>query len=93
MLKGGLAGSAVLERKSAAMASRNYSPGFRLGLHHKDLGIALDVARERGVATPLGTLSAQLVASLVAQGRGDLDHSAMFGLVEELSGRVRENSE
>ena len=87
VLKGGLAGSAVLERKSGAMTRRDYAPGFRLDLHHKDLGIALDVARERGVATPLGALTAQLVAALVAQGKGNRDHSALFALVEELSGR------
>jgi len=86
VLGGGLAGSAVLERKAAQMLSRDYTPGFRVELHHKDMGIVLDAARTAGVATPLAALSAQLLGSLVARGDGSLDHSALFGLVGELSG-------
>jgi 2-hydroxy-3-oxopropionate reductase len=87
VLAGGLAGSAVLDRKAAGMIAREYRPGFRLSLHHKDLGIALSSARDKGVAVPMGALAGQLVGALVAQGHGDLDHSALLSLVEELSGR------
>jgi 2-hydroxy-3-oxopropionate reductase len=87
VLAGGLAGSAVLDRKAATMIAREFRPGFRLSLHHKDLGIALSSARDQGVAVPMGALAGQLVGALVSQGRGDLDHSALLGLVEELSGR------
>ena len=90
VLSGGLAGSTVLERKAPGMLARNFDPGFRLDLHHKDLGIALDAARAAGVATPLGTHVAALVASLRAQGGGALDHSALLLQVERLSGRRNE---
>jgi 2-hydroxy-3-oxopropionate reductase len=87
VLSGGLAGNAILERKGAAMLKRDFKPGFRLDLHHKDLGIVQAAAREAGVCIPLGAVVAQLVAALVARGDGALDHSALLKLAEELSGR------
>lgn len=85
VLAGGLAGSTVLDRKAANMLKRQFEPGFRLDLHHKDMGIVTAAAREVGVAIPLGSHVAQLVASLCAQGHGSLDHSALFMLVEQMS--------
>jgi len=87
VLAGGLAGNAILERKAAGMLARQFAPGFRVDLHHKDMGIVTSAAREAGVAIPLGAHVAQLIGSLRASGRGDLDHSALLLLVEELSGR------
>jgi 2-hydroxy-3-oxopropionate reductase len=87
VLAGGLAGSTVLQRKSAGMRARNFAPGFRVDLHHKDLGIVLDAAREAGVAIPLGAATAVLMGALRAQGDGSLDHSALLLGVERLSGR------
>ena len=87
VLGGGLAGSTVLARKGAGMLAREFAPGFRLELHHKDLGIAQAAAREAGVIMPLGTLVAQLVAALVARGDGGLDHSGLLKLADELAGR------
>lgn len=87
VLAGGLAGSAVLDRKAAGMRAREFAPGFRVDLHHKDLGIVTAAARAAGVAIPLGAHVAQLVASLRAQGDGGLDHSALLRQVERLSGR------
>lgn len=89
VLGGGLAGSAVLDRKAPGMLGRDFAPGFRVDLHHKDLGIAQAAARDAGVAVPLGGLAASLVASLRAQGHGGLDHSALLLQVEQLSGRAR----
>ena len=88
VLAGGLAGSAVLNRKAANMRAREFTPGFRIDLHHKDLGIVTAAAREAGVAIPLGAAVAQLVGALRAQGHGGLDHSALLLLVEQLSGRA-----
>ncbi|MGW5237480.1 2-hydroxy-3-oxopropionate reductase [Monashia sp. NPDC004114] len=85
VLGGGLAGSTVLTRKSAAMLAGDFRPGFRLALHHKDLGIVTQAAREAGVVIPLGAAVAQLVAALVARGDGELDHSALLKLARELS--------
>jgi 2-hydroxy-3-oxopropionate reductase len=87
VLAGGLAGSAILDRKAAAMLRRDFTPGFRVELHDKDMGIVTSAARQAGVVIPLGALAAQLVASLKAQGDGGLDHSALLKLVERLSGR------
>jgi 2-hydroxy-3-oxopropionate reductase len=89
VLGGGLAGSTVLARKGSGMLAREFAPGFRVDLHHKDMGIVTAAARERGVAIPLGGHVAQLMAALRAQGHGDLDHSALLKLVEQLSGRSR----
>jgi 2-hydroxy-3-oxopropionate reductase len=86
-LVGGLAGSAVLDRRAPDMVQRNFRPGFRCQLHHKDLGIVTSAARDAGVAIPLGAVAAQLMGSLVAQGHGDLDNTALLRLVEQLSGR------
>jgi 2-hydroxy-3-oxopropionate reductase len=87
VLAGGLAGNAILDRKAAGMLARRFEPGFRIDLHHKDLGIVQAAAREAGVVIPLGAVVSQLVASLRAQGHGGLDHSALLLLVEQLSGR------
>jgi 2-hydroxy-3-oxopropionate reductase len=87
VLAGGLAGSAVLDQKAPKMLGRNFDPGFRIELHHKDLGIVMAAAREAGVITPLGAVVAQLMASAVANGEGPLDHSALLLGVEKLSGR------
>jgi 2-hydroxy-3-oxopropionate reductase len=87
VLSGGLAGNQVLTRKGAAMLARQFGPGFRVDLHHKDLGIVLESARHAGVAIPLGAHVAQLMGSLRAQGDGGLDHTALLRLVEQLSGR------
>jgi 2-hydroxy-3-oxopropionate reductase len=86
VLAGGLAGNQILERKAANMLAGNFQPGFRIDLHHKDMGIVTTAARERDVAIPLGALTAQLVGALKAQGDGNLDHSALLRGVERLSG-------
>jgi 2-hydroxy-3-oxopropionate reductase len=93
VLGGGLAGSAVLARKGAGMLAREFTPGFRLALHHKDLGIVASAAREAGVVTPLGAVVGQLVAAMVARGDGGLDHSGLLKLVDELSGRADRGTE
>jgi len=87
VLGGGLAGSKVLDQKGEKMLARSFDPGFRIELHHKDLGIVTSAAREAGVVVPLGALVAQLMASAKAVGDGGLDHSALLRGVERLSGR------
>ena len=88
VLGGGLAGSKVLEQKKANMLGRSFDPGFRIDLHHKDMGIVTSAAREAGVVLPLGAVAAQLMSSARANGDGDLDHSALLRGVERLSGRT-----
>lgn len=86
VLGGGLAGSTVLARKKDNFLDRDFAPGFRIDLHHKDMGIVTDAARTVGAALPVGAVVANLVASLRAQGDGGLDHSALLRGVERLSG-------
>ncbi|WP_156250066.1 2-hydroxy-3-oxopropionate reductase [Pseudactinotalea terrae] len=86
VLGGGLAGSAVLNQKAGKMLDRNFDPGFRIDLHHKDLGIVTAAAREAGVAVPAGALAAQLMGSARANGDGGLDHSGLYRGVARLSG-------
>jgi len=87
VLGGGLAGSRVLDQKGEKMLTRSFDPGFRIELHHKDLGIVTSAAREAGVVIPVGAILAQLMASAKAVGDGGLDHSALLRGVERLSGR------
>jgi 2-hydroxy-3-oxopropionate reductase len=89
VLGGGLAGSKVLDQKKQNMLGRTFEPGFRIALHHKDLGIVTTAAREAGVVIPLGSFVAQLMASALANGDGGLDHSGLLRGVERLSGRTR----
>ncbi|MEU3096918.1 2-hydroxy-3-oxopropionate reductase [Streptomyces sp. NPDC006967] len=89
ILSGGLAGSNVLTRKKITFLNRDYTPSFKMGLHHKDMGIVTDTARAIGAAIPLGSVAAQLMASAVARGDGGLDHSALLRGVELLSGHGR----
>ncbi|PBC47153.1 2-hydroxy-3-oxopropionate reductase [Rhodococcus sp. ACPA1] len=88
VLGGGLAGSAVLNQKVQKMLDRAFEPGFRIDLHHKDMGILTAAAREAGVVVPLGAVVGQLMASARANGDGGLDHSALLRGVERLSGHT-----
>ncbi|GAB2967732.1 MAG TPA: 2-hydroxy-3-oxopropionate reductase [Actinotalea caeni] len=86
VLGGGLAGSAVLDQKARKMLDHDFDPGFRIDLHHKDLGIVTSAAREAGVAIPAAAVVAQLMGSARANGDGGLDHSALYRGVARLSG-------
>jgi 2-hydroxy-3-oxopropionate reductase len=87
VLSRGLAGNRILDTKAGAMVRRDFTPGFRVDLHHKDLGIFTDAARQAGVAHPAGAVAAQTMAALRAQGYGALDHTALLILEQQLSGR------
>lgn len=85
VLSGGLAASRVLELKGASMIQHNFAPGFRIDLHRKDLGIAQAAARASGVPVPVAAVVGQLFEALAAAGHGDLDHSALLTVYEELA--------
>lgn len=93
VLAGGLAGSTVLDHKAHRMIERDFAPGGRIELHHKDLGIVTSAARDAGVVTPVGSLVATLMASARANGDGGLDHSALLRGVLRLSGKLDEDAE
>jgi 2-hydroxy-3-oxopropionate reductase len=87
VLAGGLAANRILDQKRTSMLARQFQPGFRIDLHHKDMGIVTDAARKAGVALPVTGLTTQLMAAAKAMGLGQLDHSALLTVVERLSGR------
>jgi 2-hydroxy-3-oxopropionate reductase len=89
VLNGGLAGNTVLTRKGAQMLAGDFTPGFRVELHHKDLGIYREAARGKNVFSPLGALMGELMNSLRSTGGAQLDHGALLAQVDELSGRAR----
>ena len=85
-LSGGAAQSWVLTNRSGRMLENDYPLGFKVALHRKDLGIALQLARETGAALPISALCEQLEAGLIGKGHGDDDVSAVARAIRELSG-------
>jgi 2-hydroxy-3-oxopropionate reductase len=86
-LLGGYAYSRVLEGHGERFLERNFTPGFRTRLQYKDLNIALDAGRAYGAPMPAAALVHQLYAAMMARGEGDLDHSALVTLLEEMAGQ------
>jgi 2-hydroxy-3-oxopropionate reductase len=86
VLAGGLAASRILDTKRESMLAREFKPGFRVDLHHKDMGIAVAAARDADVSLPMTGLVAQLIAAARAQGYGPRDHSVLLEVIEGLSG-------
>jgi 2-hydroxy-3-oxopropionate reductase len=85
-LLGGFAQSRILEVHGKRMIERTFEPGFRLRLHRKDLNIALQTAKERKVALLATAQAAELMDALLAQGKGELDHSGLAILMEQMAG-------
>lgn len=81
-LMGGFASSRILEVHGERMIQRTFAPGFRIRLHQKDLNLALQGARELGVALPQTANAAQLMQACAANGMADLDHSALVRALE-----------
>jgi 2-hydroxy-3-oxopropionate reductase len=85
-VKGGLAGSAVLNAKAPMVIGRNFKPGFRIELHQKDLRNALSAAEALKVSLPFTSLVQQMLVALMNDGKGKLDHSAIVQFVEDMAG-------
>jgi len=85
VLSGGLAANRVMEVRGRNFLEHDFEPGFRIDLHHKDLGIALATAREYGVALPATAAASEMLQALRTRGRGDRDHSALLTLIEDLA--------
>ena len=81
-LMGGFAASRILEVHGERMIKRTFNPGFRIGLHQKDLSLALAGARALGVSLPQTAGAAQLMQACAANGMADLDHSALVRALE-----------
>ncbi len=85
-VKGGLAGSTVLNAKAPMVISRNFQPGFRIALHQKDLRNALLAAESMKVSLPLTSTVQQMLMALMNDGKGNLDHSAIVMFLEKMAG-------
>src|SRR3954467_3132244 len=79
VLSGGLAGNKVMTVRGRNFLEHDFEPGFRIDLHHKDLGIALSTGRELGVPLPATAAVNEMLGALRAKGLGDRDHSALLG--------------
>ena len=85
-IKGGLAGSTVMNAKAPMMIEGNFKPGFRVDLHIKDLGNALDTAHKVGAPVPLTAMVQEMFETLHADGRGGDDHSSLANYYAKVSG-------
>jgi 3-hydroxyisobutyrate dehydrogenase len=85
-LKGGAAGSWVLENRSGRMIEDDYPLGFKISLHRKDLAISLDLAQSVGAVLPVTAMAASFEDELIAEGHGDDDNSALARPIRKLSG-------
>ena len=85
-LGGGLAGSRCLDQKTPNYLAHDFKPGFRIDLHYKDLGLIMDAARALGVPVPATALVQELFAAARVKGRGQLDHSGIVTVLEDLAG-------
>lgn len=86
VLLGGFAQSRILELHGQRMLDRNFTPGFKIKLHRKDLGIALDAGKAYGVPLPLTAQVHEMLNALVVSGHGEEDHSALVTFIESLAG-------
>src|SRR6202007_645882 len=84
-LMGGFASSRILEIHGERMIKRNFDPGFRIELHQKDLGLALDGARTLGLSLPSTAVAQQMFSSCAAHGGRSWDHSALVRALEMMA--------
>jgi len=92
VLGGGLARCGVLENRGQRMVSGDFAPGFRLRLHHKDLNIIMRTANDYGVPLPVTAVVHELFAAAMGKGRGELDHSGLLTVLEDLAGQEARTS-
>jgi 2-hydroxy-3-oxopropionate reductase len=85
-IRGGAAQCWTLDIKSPRLLVGNREPGFKASLQAKDLAIVLETARQYGVALPATSIIAQLSNAMLQMGMGELDNSAVIGVIEALSG-------
>jgi 2-hydroxy-3-oxopropionate reductase len=84
-IRGGLAGSTVLDAKMPLVLAGNFTPGFRIELHIQDLANALDTAHELGVPVPLSSVVMEAMQALRTAGKGGDDHGGLVQFYEQLA--------
>jgi 2-hydroxy-3-oxopropionate reductase len=85
-LLGGFAQSRVLELHGQRMLDRNFEPGFRTRLYHKDMGIVMETGRSVGMPLLGGALAAQLYQIAMNRGLGEMDYSVLARVIADLAG-------
>ena len=85
-LMGGFAGSKIMEVHGKRMLDNDFKPGFKVGLHQKDMRIVMETAHQLGVALPAAALVAQHLNALMGTGDTDLDSAAIVKVVARMSG-------
>jgi 2-hydroxy-3-oxopropionate reductase len=85
-LLGGLAQSKILDLHGQRIIDGNFKPGFRMKLHRKDMNIALQTGKEKSVPLPASGIVATQMDAVLAQGNGDLDHSALALFLQSVAG-------
>jgi 2-hydroxy-3-oxopropionate reductase len=85
-IKGGLAGSNVMNAKAPMMFERNFAPGFRIELHYKDINNAAKTANDLGLSLQVTANLQQVFKALIEWGEGGNDHSGILSYVEKLTG-------
>jgi 2-hydroxy-3-oxopropionate reductase len=86
VLSGGYAQTRVMDVRGPKLVKGEFEPGFKSKFHYKDLNIVMDTARDLRVAVPATAVAHELFTALMAAGRGDLDHSAVITILEDLAG-------
>jgi 2-hydroxy-3-oxopropionate reductase len=86
VLSGGYAQTRVMDVRGPRMIQGDFAPGFKSRFHYKDLNIIMATARDLHVALPATAVAHELFSAMLAQGYGDLDHSAVLKIVEGLAG-------
>ncbi|WP_396146973.1 2-hydroxy-3-oxopropionate reductase [Anaerospora sp.] len=84
-IRGGLAGSTVLEAKAPLVMDRKFDPGFRINLHIKDLNNVLETSHEMGVPLPLTAAVMEMMQALRVDGMGDADHGGLIRYYEKMA--------
>jgi 2-hydroxy-3-oxopropionate reductase len=86
VLSGGYAQTRVMDVRGPKIVAGDFAPGFKSKFHYKDLNIIMAAARELQVPLPASAIAHELFSALLAKGRGDLDHSAVITVLEDLAG-------
>jgi 3-hydroxyisobutyrate dehydrogenase-like beta-hydroxyacid dehydrogenase len=86
VLSGGYAQSRVMDVRGKRVIGGDFEPGFKSRFHYKDLNIIMSAGKDYGVPLPLSSLAQQLFAAMQVVGRGDLDHTGVITVLEDLAG-------
>jgi 2-hydroxy-3-oxopropionate reductase len=84
-IRGGLAGSTVLDAKAPMMMDRNYKPGFRIDLHIKDMNNVMETSRDVGAPLPLAAQAVQIMQAIKQDGCGVEDHASIVKFYEKIA--------